>query len=40
MIPGSACRSRVENVVMEYSPGVYDITNRWDDYPDWPRMLI
>lgn len=31
---------RVENIVMEYSPGVYDATNRWDDYPDWPRMLI
>ncbi|KAK9842464.1 hypothetical protein WJX81_001323 [Elliptochloris bilobata] len=31
---------KVENIVMEYSPGVYDTTNRWDDYPDWPRMLI
>jgi len=30
----------VENIVMEYSPGVYDTMHRWADYPDWPRMLI
>ncbi len=30
---------RVENVIMEYSPGVYDVGERWDEYLDWPRML-
>ena len=39
-IKGLCGKRRVENIVMEYSPGVYDATNRWDDYPDWPRMLI
>ncbi|CAL8462169.1 g1700 [Coccomyxa elongata] len=30
---------KVENVIMEYSPGVYDVGERWDEYLDWPRML-
>ena len=35
-----ACaRCRIDNVLMEFSPGVYDKAQRWADYPDWPRML-
>ncbi|KAK9906760.1 hypothetical protein WJX75_007525 [Coccomyxa subellipsoidea] len=30
---------KVDNVIMEYSPGVYDVGKRWDEYLDWPRML-
>lgn len=30
---------RVENVVMEYSPGVYENPDRWGDYADNPNML-
>lgn len=33
-----ACR--IENVVIEYSPGIYDKHFRWHDTPDWPKMLI
>lgn len=34
-----SCGCRVDNVIMEYSPGVYDVGKRWDEYLDWPRML-
>ena len=25
---------------MEYSPGVYDRAQRWEEYTDWPSMLL
>ncbi|KAK9785855.1 hypothetical protein WJX73_004640 [Symbiochloris irregularis] len=31
---------KISNVFMEYSPGVYDVNNRWEDAPDWPKMLL
>lgn len=33
------CRLRIGNVLMEFSPGVYDKAGRWNELPDWPRML-
>ena len=34
-----SCVCRIEHVLMEFSPGVYDKAHRWSEYPDWPRML-
>ncbi|KAI8471235.1 MAG: hypothetical protein J3K34DRAFT_458460 [Monoraphidium minutum] len=31
---------RVDNVVMEYSPHVFEKNRRWDDTPRTPRMLV
>ena len=30
---------RVNNVLIEYSPGIYDANGRWSEAPDWPKML-
>eukprot|EP00884_Botryococcus_braunii_P020609 jgi/Botrbrau1/7231/Bobra.0021s0016.1 len=31
---------RVWNVVVEYSPGIYEKYKRWADYSVWPHMLL
>jgi hypothetical protein len=31
---------RVSNVMIEYSPGVYERASRWHDYAVWPSMLL
>lgn len=30
---------RVDNVVMEYTPGAWEGNNKWEDYPSVPGML-
>jgi hypothetical protein len=37
---GRACARRMDHIILEYSPGVYDVGRRWDEYLDWPAMLI
>jgi hypothetical protein len=31
---------KVENVLMEYSPGVYEVNHMWQDYHEMPEMLL
>ena len=38
-VASARCDS-VQHIIMEYSPGVYDVGKRWDEYLDWPKMLI
>ncbi len=34
------CRCRVDHVVMEYSPGAWEIHFKWDEYIDLANMLM
>ena len=31
---------RVSHIVLEYSPGAWEINSRWSDYSDLPQMLV
>lgn len=34
------CHCRVDHVVMEYSPGAWEIHFKWDEYSDLANMLM
>ena len=34
------CGHRVDAVVLEYSPGIFETNGRTEDYDIWPKMLL